>query len=96
MSKLNELTKKYDLILKKYEDEIYSLPTLGPRGGQNALHIPGWTRTGNSTVSRAWNLAGGPCLPFWTGMHPTPSTAVPEICLPELREAYEKTYKKEA
>lgn len=72
--------------------KIKALPTKGPRGGNNAKTIPGWSHSPNGTISYACNKAGIPTMKFWSGSAPTPSTAIP-TCLASVAQAlYNKIF----
>lgn len=96
MTRIEMLTKKITVIYKKRFAQINSLPTEGPKGGKNAKYIKGWKRTGNHVITKACIAANLPILDYWKGHLPTPSKAIPECILEEVKTEYEKIFGKKA
>lgn len=73
------ITQKRVQYLKKLKGDFYKgLQTAGPKGGQNAKVIEGWSCTPSSGWTQAAHIAGYWSMPWWHGSAPTPSRAFPE------------------
>jgi len=71
--------KRVDWLNTLDKDALYNgLSYKGPRGGNNAMRIPGWSVSPTAGWCRAAHLAGFKSLPFWHGSAPTPSRAFPD------------------
>ena len=92
-TKTQQLAQRIQQILKDKKSEIKATPTHGPRGGtRNARTIPGWENCGNSTITRAANIAGAPSKSYWSGSAPTPSTAFPSCIIAAMYAAYHEIF----
>lgn len=85
-----ELAREAMVLANEFKTEIADLETLGPRGGSNAMNIPGWDPTGNQTITKACHAAGIETLPYWPGRAPTPSRAIPQCIAYKLRAKYDQ------
>lgn len=87
-TRTQKLSAKFNEIYTKYKKEIDALPRRGPRGGTNAAHITGWVAIGNGTITKAANQSKMPTLNYWSGSHPTPSSAIPYVAHVDMMHAY--------
>ena len=88
MTRTDQLHNKLVDIATQHKMEISQLSHTGPKGGHNALYIPGWSRS-TANVSRA---AGLPMMKLWDGSAPTPSTAIPTCCYEEALAAEKEIF----
>jgi hypothetical protein len=78
-------------IIAEHSTEIFAIPWHGPRGGRNAMKIPGWEHSPHPEISRACRKHGV-ALPWWSGHCSTPSTGIPECILKDVQAAYDAVY----
>ena len=93
MNRTQQLSSRISEIAANHSTEIKSLSKRGPQGGSNAKAIEGWSALGNHAISRAARLAGVPCMSYWSGSSPTPSTAIPSCIAKESLAAYREIFK---
>jgi hypothetical protein len=74
----NITEKRVEFLSNLDKERFYSnIETKGPRGGNNARVICGWSLTPSSGWTRAAHLAGFQSKPWWHGSATTPSRAFP-------------------
>jgi hypothetical protein len=86
-TKTQKLAGKLAEIAENHATEIAELEYRGPRGGQNAKTIPGWSRSTNNITRAAGLIQGFPRMNWWDGSAPTPSTGIPTCCAAEAYAA---------
>ena len=92
MTRTEKLSNEIGRIVAENKSEIDNIEHHGPDGGTNAANIPGWSHTGNGTITRAANMAGCPTKNYWSGSNPTPATSIPTCILKETESEYKKIF----
>ena len=94
MTRTEKLAQKIQKLYAQHKTKIDNLPTSGPKGGNNAATILGWTHLGNGTITKACNIANVPTMPFWSGSCTTPARSIPTCIADKCIKLYHQIFVK--